>query len=340
MFHIWHWPGYLRGMNDFVLTPLLFYVAIRALVKTKRARWILLIALAAGGVLVAGIGWWKWLQGTSIAADGINRLVGTHYSPNHTALYLLRTLFLLIGLQLSTPRSSLSTIHYPLSTILVFSALWLTASRGALLLGLPAGIVILLWPIRQNIFGVKPASETKFLRKKSIYKYVLLTGTALLFIIVAIITFYPNLFGQYSTRLANSETLFRRLGIWQTTLRLWLDHPMGVGPGGFYWLYPADIPLQRLQDLEPNLRHPHNVWLEFGATAGWLGLLWLIGWLVWLKYAAVDAWKESPKSWLKLGLIASLVASLAHAQVDAFMMLADLAGWFWVVMGVWEEPEV
>jgi len=93
---------YLRGMNDFVLTPLLFYVAIRALVKTKRARWILLIALAAGGVLVAGIGWWKWLQGTSIAADGINRLVGTHYSPNHTALYLLRTLFLLIGLQLST----------------------------------------------------------------------------------------------------------------------------------------------------------------------------------------------------------------------------------------------
>ena len=63
-----------------------------------------LAALFAGGMLVALVGLAGWLHNGGVEVDGIRRLVGPHFSSNHTALYLERSLFLGLALLLMTAR--------------------------------------------------------------------------------------------------------------------------------------------------------------------------------------------------------------------------------------------
>jgi O-antigen ligase len=135
-------------------------------------------------------------------------------------------------------------------------------------------------------------------------------------------------------RLTNSETIRSRLVIWQTTLHLWRDYPwFGVGPGEFFWRYPAYL---AQSTSEPNLYHPHNLWLEFGAIWGMAGLFWglvFVGYVGRQLFARQRA-QPCAQQWIILGLLAGLFAGLAHAQVDAFAALADLAGWHWLALGL------
>ncbi|MCB9159161.1 MAG: O-antigen ligase family protein [Caldilineaceae bacterium] len=138
-------------------------------------------------------------------------------------------------------------------------------------------------------------------------------------------------------RLANTATVLERVDIWRATLALWRDVPIfGVGAGGFYWTFPAYIPVQAA--IDPNLRHPHNVWLETLAGWGVLGGIWMVGLLVQLvrTTAAVSRADELTRRdvWLAAGLLAGLAAGFAHGQVDAFLTLPDLAGWNWVALAL------
>ncbi len=99
-------------------------------------------------------GWQPGLAGHGVDVDGVRRLVGPHFSPNHTALYLLRTFFLGVGLAAAcyADRTAAAQKWYSAggillwaATALVLLALVLTGSRGALLLGLPAGLLVLAW---------------------------------------------------------------------------------------------------------------------------------------------------------------------------------------------------
>ena len=127
--------------------------------------------------------------------------------------------------------------------------------------------------------------------------------------------------------LLNPQQLSLRTALWAASLRLWRDHLLlGVGPGGFFWRYTASLPLGSAG--EPNQLHPHNVWLEVATTWGLLGFGWL-GLLVWQAAALWQARRPQPPgyAWLLAGLLAALLAAFAHAQMDAFFLLPDLAGW-------------
>jgi O-antigen ligase len=98
-----------------------------------------------------------------------------------------------------------------------------------------------------------------------------------------------------------------------------------VGPGGFFWSYPAYLPVGAV---EVDQLHPHNVWLEVAATWGVLGLAWLV--LCTLALVAALRHQRNMSGvpfWAVVGAVAGLVAGLAHAQADTFMLLADLAAW-------------
>ena len=80
-----------------------------------------------------------------------------------------------------------------------------------------------------------------------------------------------------------------------------------------------------------NLLHPHNLWLEFATSWGIFGLFWLLALLVLL-------WKTLRKGdRLASGLCVALIAALAHAQVDTFTSLPDLAAWNWIVLGLIQQ---
>jgi O-antigen ligase len=146
-------------------------------------------------------------------------------------------------------------------------------------------------------------------------------------------------------RLGNSATIAARLDIWRSAFALWRDLPLlGAGPEGFFWRYPAHIPAAAAMD--PNLRHPHNLWLEIGTGWGVVGIVWLGLLLIALArnllrllHAGRDGHRAPQRGWLPLrpmavGIAAGLAAGLAHGQVDAFAVLADLAAWNWAALGL------
>jgi O-antigen ligase len=327
--NVWHWSAYGRGLLELVVAPLLLYLAVRTLVTHPVQRQRLMAALFAGGGLVAVIGLVDWWRGGGTAVDGVLRLVGPYFSPNHTALYLERTLF--IGLGLVFAAQSGQRRGWLCLTGIVAVALLLTASRGAWLLGIPVGIGVFAWLAYRRIGGQR---LDKAGRKWPIRPPLWVIATLALTVFLVVLSM-PSLWH----RLANSATVANRWLIWQTTLRLWQDDPLfGVGPGGFFWRYPAYL---TQASSEPNILHPHNVWLEVGALWGVAGLLWLGLLFVMVIRRAQHLRQETNEAdfWLSAALVAGLAAGFAHAQVDSFTTLADLAAWNWAALGLLVEKK-
>lgn len=304
----WSWAYSPGALWSTVLAPLLVYLLARALVQNRRGLGRVTAAVAIGGLAAAAIGLFLWVQGQGVAADGVRRLLGLTFSPNQTALMLERVLFVCLGLAAAV-RSGRRTLWLAGAGIVAL-ALLLTGSRGALLLGIPAGG--LAW------LALQPAIRRRLLRRAWL---VAAAGVGALAAVLLLL----------GERLLNSGTVAQRLHIWQGALDLWAALPwLGVGPGGFFWRYPAFIPPQALH--EPNLLHPHNLWLEMATGGGILGLLWLGGLLYWLLRRGMGEGDDLRP--LEVGLLAALVAGLAHGQVDAFMALPELAAWNWLAIGL------
>ncbi|MFN8441780.1 MAG: O-antigen ligase family protein [Caldilineaceae bacterium] len=347
----WNKSAYAVGLLELAVQPLLLYLAVRLFVRSEQERYRLVAALVIGASLAASSGLIAWLRGTGVDADGVLRLAGPFFSPNHAALVFTRGLFLGIGLLIvDRPRQ----LWWGLLIAVLGVALLLTASRGALLLGLPAGVSVLaLYRLQLRHAGIEDKNLTK--RRKARRGFMLLCGFAPFreftnsldssipfrvfrafrgsrLALFALIVFMLGASGVWFgwQRLANSATLLSRLETWRATFELWRHFPLlGVGPEGYFWNYPAFLPASALS--ESKLLHPHNLWLEFAAQWGTLGLIWL-GCLFWFL------WRTRPvHSWLQIAMLAALLAALAHAQVDAFMSLPDLAAWNWLVLGLWSR---
>jgi O-antigen ligase len=316
-YNVWFWPGYWRGMAELVLAPLVIAGVVIVLLRAGLSSRAVIIALFGGGVLTAAIGLVRWFSGQGVEVDGVLRLTATQFSPNHAALYLERSLFLGVGLVLAARGAE--RIVWLALTLLVSGALLLTASRGALLLGAPLGIAFVtgvwLWQRRCSLHIIR----------RSLQLAGLVLGAAVLLSVVTV---------EAQERLFNIETVASRALLWQAAWQLWQACPIvGVGPGGFFWGYPAY--LTSGSSLEANLLHPHNVWLEIATGWGVMGVFWFVGQLAVAFWVLQRAARRSPNDqrWLLVGLAASLVAGLAHSQVDAFLALSDLAGWFFVALG-------
>ena len=313
--NVWHWPGYVHGFWALVAVPVLLYAGIRILAVKPRHRRAVLKALFAGGAVAACAGILDWLFGGGVSVDGVRRLMGISFSPNQTALYLLRTLLIGAGLlTIKGPgRSAIAA-----GSLLAASALALTLSRGAFFLGLPAGTLVMIAAGGERVFG-----RWRFHPR-------LLTGLLALAVVV------PLLF-LYGERILNIETLQTRFAIWRDAWSLWTESPLlGVGPGGFFWNYPAFM--QPSPSSAPNLLHPHSVWLEYATGWGIVGLAWLAALLGWMLYQ-LNRLRRGPIAWVQIGLLAALCAGLAHAQADAFAMLPELAAWNFAAMALLASEE-
>src|SRR5690606_28988224 len=126
--NVWQWPAYLRGTLDLVVVPLILWLEVRVLAPTEFDRRNVLLALVAGGVLAALVGLAGWLRSDGAVVDGMRRLVGPHFSPNHTALYLERTLVLSLAALLIVARRQRAAALAAVGVVAM--ALVLTGSRG------------------------------------------------------------------------------------------------------------------------------------------------------------------------------------------------------------------
>ena len=304
---VWNWNAYGIGMLNLVITPLLLFGLIRAWVTTPQQGEALVMALAVGGLLIAGVGLVTWAQGVGTEVDGMRRLTGLGFSSNQTALYLLRSLALALGLTLAAKGAR--SWPWAMWTLLIAVALLLTGSRGALFLGIPTGALYIF--SRQNL---------RLPARRYLVSFLLVAGAAMTIIA-----------WLWRARLANIESIFARMDGWIVAHQLWLAHLLfGVGPDGFWWTFPAYIGFA--PNADPNLRHPHLIWLEFATSGGLLALIWLV--VVALLLVRWVRQSDSTFSWLQVGLLTGLIASVAHAQVDAFQALPELAGWNWAALAL------
>jgi O-antigen ligase len=210
-------------------------------------------------------------------------------------------------------RGRLRRVLHGLALATLLFTIYLTYSRGAWLVGLPAALLfVLLLPQltgthRNRLLLVIAAGV------------LVLGGVALL--PVARTPRFASL-----THL-ESGTSFLRLVLWKGALRMIAAHPMmGVGIGNFAVEYPRFMLPEAWR--EPLVYHPHNVVLDFWAILGLPGLAAL----AWLQVAfwrcALSSYRRLADPTLQalmLGLMGSMVAFLAHGLVDTAYFLADLA---------------
>ncbi len=272
----------------FILMPGGLYLLWRWLPVDRRTVAWAASGLVVAGVLVSLIGLFGYVQGQGVRADGVLRLRSVYFSPNEAALLLVRLWPLAAALALAA-RGWRRWLGAGAAGIMLL-ALGLTFSRGAWLLGVPAGFLALAalhrrrrwWPLAAVIaVGV------------ALVVFVRGGGTAL------------------------------RPAVWQAAWAMWRDHPwLGVGLDGFQWVYPRYMALEAWR--EPLLYHPHNLILEIGTWMGGLGLLTAValGW-IWVRM-----WRraiEKCSSPVLIGLAAGWIAGLAHGLVDAAFFLPHLA---------------
>lgn len=278
----------------------------------------------------------------AITAEGVHRALGVYGSPNNLALLLDRAAPIMMAVVAFFPQGAkgksgwviqhwhLRRILYTLALIPTLIALVLSFSRGALLLGIPAAILFI---------GAMQGGRVLWATLATL----IAAGAGLL-----------PLFGTHRFRSmldTSAGTGFFRLRLWQSTWAMLRDHPwLGVGLDNFLYQYRTRYILPDAWQ-EPNLSHPHNMLLDFGISLG-------IGGIALLLYLQLAFWRvtcrlyrRQTKADLKvliLGLMASMVAILAHGIVDNSFFLVDLAFIFFLLTacvgtlaasGEWIQPK-
>jgi O-antigen ligase len=300
------------------LLPALFYVGIRLGGLGREMALRIVTGWALGGAVVAIVGIVQYALGTKIALaeGGLARLRSVYYSPNSVALYLGRLWPLLVAGSLWGPsphrRRWLAVVLAIVSVALV-----LTFSRGALLLGLPAAVLVMGWwaggRYRWAALALAGAGALALVPLMSVPRFASLLDTAV-------------------------GSTFVRLELWRSTLAMIQDHPvLGVGPGQFANAYRTRYILPTAWS-EPDLTHPHNIVLDHLTRLGVPGLLafgavqyafWRVLWL-----RRRDAGDKPYTDPLHIGLAGSMIALLLHGLADNTLFSPDMAAAFYLTLGL------
>ncbi|HEY65513.1 MAG TPA: hypothetical protein G4O02_13185 [Caldilineae bacterium] len=289
--------GAWSALGRLILAPAGLYMLWRLLPVNRQTAYWAAGGLVAGGMLVSVIGIAGYIGGDVVVAGRVPRLRSMYYSPNEAALFFTRVWPMSMAFALGT--AGRSRRLFSLATGVILIALALTFSRGAWLLGMPAGLAALALTRRRWRIGPW------------------VPGAMLLAALVALI---------------RGDGAALRPEVWRAAWAMWRDHPwLGVGLDGFQWVYPRYMALSAWR--EPLLYHPHNAVLEIGTWMGGLGLLAVIamGW-AWTRIYRHVEHDASPA--LLSGLAAGWIAGLAHGMVDAFIVLPHLALWAMMALGM------
>lgn len=306
-----------------MVEPVLFYILLRAVARDRSTLLRLTDALLVAGFLVAIIGLYQFARGEAIitAEEGARRLASVYGSPNNVGLFLGRCIPFLLAfaiLPLDKRRRIFAGILF---AVLLFAVI-LSQSAGALLLGVPASIAVVL---------------ILALGKRG----VIVVGG------LAVVSGAAVLVAMQSARFARilnftEGTSFFRLRVWESAVQMILDHPItGLGLDQFLYAYRGRYILPDAWQ-EPNLSHPHNVFLDFWVRLGIFGLivfLWIqaIFWRQSLRlYRTIRsaAAREPLTLALVIGMMGSMINLLAHGLVDNSIYVNDLAYVFMLLLGL------
>ncbi|NPV67198.1 MAG: hypothetical protein HPY64_08650 [Anaerolineae bacterium] len=308
------WSDYqrvaVREWRTLILEPALFYLVARSTLRQRAEIVHLVDAFVLAATLAAGISLMLYIsgQGVIFAEGGSQRLAGVYGSPNNIGLLVGRALPFAVAFFLTT-QGRLRRVWSLAASIVLGLAAILSKSAGALLLGIPASLLLLLflWDRRAGIIATAASA------------------------ISGLIALGPL---QQSPRFArildfSSGSTFFRLKLWESAWRMIADRPLqGYGLDQFLYHYRGRyIALEAWQ--EPNLSHPHNVLLDFWIRLGLGGVILLIAvqTVFWRSCLTLyRALHRDKMLWaVVLGAMASMLDVLLHGLVDNSVFVLDLS---------------
>ncbi len=326
----------LRELRLVILEPTLFFLALVTLPLSRDQRWRLLDALVLCAVIVAFIGLVQYARGDVITAEGgIARLRSVYGSPNNVGLLMGRVLPLALAVGLWTGgggqalnvskwwydvRHSPRRVLYLAALLPIGGALVLSLSRGALILGVPAALITL---------GLLAGKQWRQVT-------LIVLGVGALALVPLLRT--PRFAGLFDPTQGTGRF---RVALWRSTLMMVADHPLlGVGPDNFLYAYRTRYVLPTAWE-EFNLSHPHNVFLDYAARLGLLGLagfLWT-QFAFWRQALPLFRTDDPARRALVLGIVAAMVDVLAHGLVDMAVLNVDLALIYALLLGLMVRVE-
>lgn len=316
-----------REFRTVIVAGVLAYTVVRAAPARSDGRfdpWPVIWGIGAGAAVVALLGISQAISGVGlIDAEGVWRVRGPYGSPNNLALYVAHALPVALALAAFGERRRERLLAGALSLVLA-AGLLLTFSKGGLLLGVPAALLFM---------GFVAGGR---------WRWIALGAAAVGALALTPFFATERFAGMFDLQ---GGTSFFRLQLWQGTWNMIKDHPwQGVGLDNFLYAYRTRYVLPTAWQ-EINLSHPHNVALDFWTRLGIPGLV--VG--VWLFVAAFrSGWRSmgqlsGNRRAIVLGLLASLVATLAHGLIDNSLFLVDLMLLFMLTLGLLqrlaEEPK-
>ncbi|MCB9432545.1 MAG: O-antigen ligase family protein, partial [Ardenticatenaceae bacterium] len=305
-----------------IMEPALFYVMLRLLRPTQREMWVILDAFVLGAVAVALIGLGQYVTGYNLitAEGGLLRLRAHYGSPNNVALYFGRVIPLLAAMVLLGKENGRRRWWYAAAAMPIGLAMLLTFSKGGLLLGVPAGLLVVFWQWQRQA----GRRTWPWLLAAAIVGGAGLLGVQQI----------PQLAERFNV---GSATAVFRLNLWRASLEMVRQHPwFGVGLDNFLYAYRGRYILDAAWQ-EPNLNHPHNIILDFATRLGLLGLLAGTALFASLAYTLHRTRPDTTWRPVVVGMWGSLAAILTHGLVDHSFFLVDLAFVFYLWLGtaVW-----
>lgn len=306
----------IHELRVVVIDSALLYFLVRSSRLSRSELWRLVDALVLAGLLISLYGFYQYVfSGDVIVAEGVRRMRGVYPSPNNLSLFLGRTVPI-AGVVAVRGGVRWRRVFYTVAGLVITGTLFLTFSRAAWLVGLPATVLFVGLVRGRRALTVAVATVVAL-----VLSVLPFAGTARI----------GSLF-----ELSPGSSTYRRLRLWQSAINMIRDHPIfGVGLDNFLYQYREKYILAGARD-DPSLSHPHNLILDFWTRLGILGVVALV-WLVVAFFRA--AWRlyqrlDEDGRVLVLGLMASMVYALAHGLLDNSYFLVDLAYAFMLVVGV------
>ncbi len=306
----------LREFRLVIAEPALFFFLVMRLRRWK-ARWPLLDFWLLGGLIVAVVGLVGYfvLGDVIVAEGGVPRLRSIYGSPNNVALFLGRLIPLLLAVALWGEGLRRRRLLYALALLPVAAAFVLTLSRGGIVLGLPAALVVM---------GMLAGGRWR-------------RGTLALVLLLAVMAVPLFRTPRFAALLdLHHGTTFLRLSLWRSAWAMFRDHPwLGVGPDNFLYAYRTRYILPDAWE-EFNLSHPHNFLLDWLTRLGLLGtalFLWMEV-VFWRRIVAAVRRRRGWRRGVALGLAGAMAEALAHGLVDAAFFYVDLAYLFFLFLAL------
>lgn len=226
-------------------------------------------------------------------------------SPNYLAMFLTPVVWLIFG---QIAKNKKGTWLYLPSLVAVMIAILATGSRGALVGALGGALV----------FALKRIGDLKGSR-------ITFAKIFVVFVVLGLISsawFFRPTLGTHD-RTGSSSNI--RFYIWQTSLEIIKNKPLGVGLSN-YQKYFTELTKDRtnyLAYIAPQALTAHNLYLHLYLATTPFALILFVLLICVSKFWRVEA-----------GLVAAIASVLIYGLVDTPFFRNDLSAFFWIVLGL------